>query len=105
MQVPTKVRVVRMLNGDEVIGKVTQIPSGLEIKKPVGVTLVQRSPNEQPQLGFVPYIPLSASDTIQVAFSSVLFIYDPVTDVENAYNTTFGTGIIRAPASSLKLVQ
>ena len=100
-----KVLVVRLLSGDEVIGKVFQTPTGITISKPVGIAMVQQKPGGDPSLAFVPFIPMSAEDKIELSFTAVLFMYPPVAEVLNIYNQRFGSGIITAPTPSLKLVQ
>lgn len=87
------------------IGKVQQNAMGITIVKPVGIGLMPTSkPGDQGQLAFMPFIPLSAEEKIDVAFTSVMFMYEPNVEILNLYNQKFGTGIIVSPKPNLRLV-
>jgi hypothetical protein len=100
-----QVAIVRLITGEEVIGKMTQTPLGLQVVKPVLVAFQTPKPGETPSLAFLPYIPLAAEEKIEFNFSAVLFVYKPVVELENQYNSTFGGGIIKPPRPGLHIVQ
>lgn len=88
------VKVIRLLTGEEVIGTVSTGQTTIKVKKPVLLQILPGQ-NDQPMIGFAPYIPLAVDDSIEISVGSVLFMYRPILEIENQYNTRFGSGIIR----------
>ena len=52
-------------------------------------------------MGLVDYLPMAKNKEIVVSSNNVLFIYEPMVDVENAYNQSFGSGLVIPPKSGL----
>ena len=95
------VMVVRFFTGDEVIGKVSAFGShNMVIKKPAAIVM-QPGSNGKVSMGLVDYLPMAKNKEIVVSSNNVLFIYEPMVDVENAYNQSFGSGLVIPPKSGL----
>jgi len=88
------VMVVRFFTGDEVIGKVGTYGShSMIIKKPAAIVM-QPGANGKASMGLLDYLPMAKNKEIVVSSANVLFVYEPMVDVENAYNTSFGSGLV-----------
>lgn len=97
------VMIVRFFTGDEVIGKVGTFGShSMIIKKPAAIVM-QPGANGKASMGLLDYLPMAKTKEIVVSSSNVLFVYEPMVDVENAYNQSFGSGLV-IPKSGLTLV-
>lgn len=94
------VMVVRFFTGDEVIGKVSAFGQhNIVIKKPAAIVM-QPGANGKASMGLLDYLPMAKNKEIVVSSSNILFVYEPMVDVENAYNTSFGSGLV-IPKSGL----
>ena len=88
------VMVVRFFTGDEVIGKVSAFgTNNMLIKKPAGI-IMQPGSNGKTSMGLLDFLPMAKTKEIVVSSSNVLFVYEPMVDVENAYNQMFGSGLV-----------
>jgi hypothetical protein len=95
------VMVVRFFTGDEVIGKVSAFGQhNIVIKKPAAIVM-QQGTNGKASMGLLDYLPMAKNKEIVVSSSNILFVYEPMLDVENAYNTSFGSGLVLPPKSGL----
>jgi hypothetical protein len=109
------VKLIRLLNGEELIADVVDQPSKLmestpfsvdptkvTIKNPIRVVVMpQRDPKAPPSIGFAPWLEFAEDKTITLDKSHILFIVKPVQEFINQYNSLFG-GIV-APSSKLIL--
>ena len=94
------VKIIRFLNGEEVIGNITEKNGKYTIKK--GAVIV---PVGEQQLGMVPWLPHAEDNTITVDESKIVFVFVPLKDLANQYNTNFGSGLVvpNSKVSDLKL--
>jgi hypothetical protein len=96
------VMVVRFFTGDEVIGKVSAYGTNhMIIKKPAAIVM-QPGTSGKASMGLLDYLPMAKNKEIVISSANVLFVYEPMVDIENAYNTSFGSGLV-IPKSSLTL--
>ena len=95
-----EVKILRFLNGEEVIGQITETKGEYTVKN--GAVIV---PVGEQQLGMVPWLPHAEDNTITVDESKVVFVFKPLTDLANQYNTNFGSGLVvpNNQVSDLKL--
>ena len=94
------VKIIRFLNGEEVIGKITEKKGKYTVEN--GAVIV---PVGEQQLGMVPWLPHAEDNTITVDESKVAFVFTPLTDLANQYSTNFGSGLVvpNNQVSDLKL--
>jgi len=94
------VKIIRFLNGEEVIGKISEKKGKYTIEK--GAVIV---PVGEQQLGMVPWLPHAEDNTVTVDESKVAFVFTPLTDLANQYSTNFGSGLVvpKKEVSDLKL--
>lgn len=99
------VKIVRLVNGEELLGEVTftaPIPSGVIIKNPVRVVVMPNKVDPKtPNVGFAPWAEFSEQKTFEIDKSHVLCIIEPIKEFINQYNTMFG-GIVLPPSGIIK---
>ena len=108
------VRALRMLSGEDVFGKVDDVAvfdtgnwKGVEITNLENAAVLQVRMDEktkQPMVGFSPYSPFGEIKDVKIATDKIVMSYNPKRDIENAYNQTLGSGIIKptGPLPNLK---
>jgi hypothetical protein len=100
------IRLIRLLNGQDVIGKVVHEGEDfIRLKNPLIVALIPQrmatNNNQQPTVGFAPFAPFAANDEFELDKSGILCIMDPVEEFISQYNTMF-TGLV-TPTNKLIL--
>lgn len=99
-----KVKVFKMINGEEIIGEVFNSYDGFfEIKNPAQIML-QRTENGNMGVGIAPYMPY-ATGNIHLYGNAIAADCEPDQNLVNEYNRIFGSGIQIAPASALAGLQ
>ena len=108
------VRALRLLSGEDVFGKVDDVAvfdtgnwKGVEITNLENAAVLQVRMDEktkQPMVGFSPYSPFGEIKDVKIATDKIVMSYKPKRDIENAYNQTLGSGIIKptGPLPNLK---
>jgi hypothetical protein len=86
------VKIIRLLNGEDLIGEVVhQDDVSVQVKHPLRVVLVPSKANpEQPAVGLGPYAEYSDEKTFTFNRSHVTVMYTPITEFINQYNSMFG---------------
>ena len=108
------IRALRMLSGEDIFGKVDDVAvfdtgnwKGVEITNVENAAVLQVRMDEktkQPMVGFSPYSPFGQIKDVKIATDKIVMSYKPKRDIENAYNQTLGSGIIKptGPLPNLK---
>jgi hypothetical protein len=96
----TAIMMLRLLNGDEIIGKVGAIGNMIRVLKPAAV-IIQPTATGKTQMALVDFIPMARTKEIILDPRNILFTYDPDNQVENAYNQNFGSGLVVPPKGIL----
>ena len=108
------VRALRLLSGEDVFGKVQDVAvfdtgnwKGVELTNLENAAVLQVRMDEktkQPMVGFSPYSPFGELKDVKIATDKIVMSYKPKRDIENAYNQTLGSGIIKptGPLPNLK---
>jgi hypothetical protein len=89
----TTIMMLRLLNGDEVIGKVGVAGNMIKVIKPAAIIL-NPSQSGKTQMAIIDFIPMARTKEIILDPRNVLFTYEPDEQVENAYNQNFGSGLV-----------
>jgi hypothetical protein len=89
----TTIMMLRLLNGDEIIGKVGVAGNMIRVLKPAAV-LLQPSASGRAQMALVDFIPMAKNKEIIVDPRNVLFTYEPDDQIEQSYNQNFGSGLV-----------
>lgn len=103
MEKKMKIKALKLVTGEEIIGEVESISEYFTIKNPVGISVV-RGQDGRPNVGFSPF-PLYGSEesgkSIDIHTSNVVYSYDPAEDFVTNYNQIFGSGIVLPPKKTL----
>ena len=95
-----KVKVFKLINGEELISEVFNTYEGqYELKNPANIML-QPTQNGQMGVGIAPYMPY-ANGNVKLNWTAIASEADPDQSMINEYNRIFGSGIEIAPASAL----
>ena len=95
-----KVKVFKMINGEEIISEVFNTYDGsYELKNPANIML-QPTQGGQMGVGIAPYMPY-ASGNVRLNWSAIAAEAEPEQSMINEYNRIFGSGIEVVSASAL----
>jgi hypothetical protein len=102
----SNVKIVKLVSGEEIIGKVIEAPQTLTSSQVQGSPLVIQKPaaillDPRGKMALVDYVPMADKKEITLKAENVMFVYDPVIEVTNAYQKSFGSGIIAASSNIL----
>jgi hypothetical protein len=92
------IRILKLVTNEEVLGEVVDTDRNgyWRLKNPVGVAIVAGQ-DGRPNVGFAPF-PIHAEQKtgfeIDIAFSNVVYSYEPAEDFISNYNQIFGAGIV-----------
>lgn len=107
----SEIRAFRLVTGEDVFGKVADFDTtnwkGLDLTKVENAAVIQMRMDEktkQPLVGFAPYSPFGEIRDVEIATDKIVMTYEPKRDIENAYNQTLGSGLIKptGPLPNLK---
>jgi len=87
------IMMLRLVNGDEVVGKVSVIQNMVKVVKPAAVML-QPGPGGKAQMALVDFIPMAKTKEILLDSRNVLFTYEPDDQIESAYQQNFGSMLV-----------
>lgn len=87
------VMMLRLVNGDEVVGKVSVIQGMVKIVKPAAV-MIQPGAAGKAQMALVDFIPMAKTKEVILDPRNVLFTYEPDDQIESAYQQNFGSVLV-----------
>tara|TARA_Y100000004_G_scaffold183782_1_gene232009 strand:- start:231 stop:542 length:312 start_codon:yes stop_codon:yes gene_type:complete len=86
----SEIKIVRLTTGEELVAKVTDNGDDITLKNPTILI-----PAGKDQLAFGQWLPYAEiSDGITINKKYIVFITDPVAELMNQYNSSFGSGIV-----------
>jgi hypothetical protein len=89
------VLIARIISGEEIIANLSISDEIVSLKNPA-VVIIQAGSNGRPSVGLADYLMLADKKEIQISLTHILCIYEPNSEVKNAYNSAFGSGIVIA---------
>ena len=93
----SKVKIVRLTSGEELIARVEKTETHVKMKKPAIII-----PAGKEQIGLMGWLPYTkAEDGIEIELTSVLFVVEPVEEMVNQYEQSFGSGLV-VPSSTIQ---
>jgi len=101
------VKLVRLTTGEELLAKTEQIDDVSYILKKPAILI----PAGKDQLAFGQWLPYAdIEEGIEIPSQFVIFVTDPIDELLNQYNTSFGSGIViptkgAVSGSNLKLTR
>jgi hypothetical protein len=92
------IQILHLLTGEDVIGDVNGIaPTTTSLKNPCVIILVPDAQNkERVGVQLRPLCPFSTDKLISINESAIIYRSTPVQELENQYNTLFGSGLVIA---------
>ena len=86
----SKVEIVRLSTGEEIVAKVTENEDSYTLKSPAILI-----PAGRDQLAFGQWLPYAdIADGIEINKKYVVFVVEPMTELANQYSSSFGSGIV-----------
>lgn len=89
------VKIVRTLQGEEILGTVEELKDAHKITNPVVLHWMnnEKTP-DTPRLVMADLIPHSDDTSVVISDVHIVFIFNPMQDIINEYNSVYGSGII-----------
>ena len=88
------IKIVKLITGEELIADVTGNGVTMTLSKPCALQMVPSRQNpDTPMIGMFPYAAYTEDHCIDVDIDNIVWDANPVTELYNQYNSTFGTGI------------
>lgn len=95
---------LRLLSGEEVIGKVISNDEvTIKLKNPCHL-IVQQDQNGQAKLAMQPFWQYVEEKELEFSWSSVVTNATPIAEIRNQWNQRFGTGIIEPDRPTLQKI-
>jgi hypothetical protein len=88
------IKLLYLKNGLELVSDCEDNGETWLLKKPVMIGLVNTVPGQPPQLRMSRFCPLAKREEFDLPKGEVLFVSEPIEDVENGYNQQFGSGLV-----------
>ena len=86
----SEIKIVRLTTGEELIAKTTETEDSYTVKNPAILI-----PAGKDQLAFGAWLPYGdISDGVTINKKYVIFVIDPIRELMNQYNTSFGSGLV-----------
>jgi hypothetical protein len=92
------IRLLKLVSGDDIISAVEETADTFILHNPTRIVATREG------IGLAPMNPFLASKQFEISKSHVVYTGELEDEVRNGYNTQFGSGIVMAPASALRLV-
>lgn len=93
------VQIIKLSSGEDIIGSVTEVTleAGrmIQIEKPCYIMMRPKPENENEfVLGLTPYAPYAKGHLVPIMPAHVVSVFTPTTDLLNAYNQRYGSGLV-----------
>lgn len=88
-----EIKLVKFVNGEEILGEVTDLQNTIHIKNPIRVVIMPPSAvNPKPSVGFADWIPYVKEKEFVLDKKDILFVKEPVDEFITQYKAIF-TGL------------
>jgi hypothetical protein len=89
----SSIMMLRLINGDEIVGKVSVVQNMVKVVKPAAV-MIQPSAAGKANMALVDFVPMAKTKEIILDSRNILFSYDPDDQIEAAYQQNFGSMLV-----------
>lgn len=96
------IKLVRMLNGDDVIADVDVNVTRVNMKNPLRVVVMPSAAGQSPNVGFAPWSPFSKDTDFKLDMAHVLAIMEPIDEFVQQYKMSVSP-IVTPPQGRLIL--
>jgi hypothetical protein len=83
------VKIVRLINNEEVIGKVQEKKNSVTIEN--GAVIV---PVGEGRMAMVPWLPHAKESKVELNSDKILFTFEPIVELANEYSSRMGSGLV-----------
>ena len=87
------IKCFQLINGQDIIGEVTENDTTYIIRDPAAIHLVPNQNNTSYGVALMPYAPYAEFNKITLNKDKVMLEFDPSADLRNNYSKMFGSGI------------
>lgn len=91
---------MKLITGEEIVGATDERDNGYFVKWPLKLVQTMDPDEEKPRVRVEPYASQVKGHSIFVESSKIVYIAEPVTDLLNYYETTYGNLVPRAVAAN-----
>ena len=96
----SSVQIVKLTSGEDLIGKVQEAEiegKAFVIIEDPALIMMMPKPGSETEfgVGLAPYAPFAKEQKVPIFPTHIVSLYEPETDLLNAYNDKFGSGLIR----------
>ena len=97
------VQIIKLTSGEDIMGEVsdTEIDGKafLLVDKPAVILMMPKPGGDENEfgVGLAPYAPFAKQHKVPIFPNHIISVYDPDTNLLNAYNSKFGSGIVVTP--------
>ena len=96
----SNIQIIKLTSGEDLIGEVgdTEVDGKafLTIDKPALIMMMPKPGSDTEfGVGLAPYAPFAKEQKVPIFPTHIVSLYEPETDLLNAYNAKFGSGLIR----------
>lgn len=96
------IKIVRLLNGEDVIADVTDNGPYITVKDPVRIVIMPSAGSKTPNVGFAPWAPFSTETEFNLDKSHTIVIMEPIEEFVTQYKMSTSP-IVTPPSSKLIL--
>lgn len=95
LEVIMSVKIIKFINGDEIIGDCKQdSPEFITVSDVAQIMMVPTQVQGQAGMALAPFIPYSKSKSFDFNIKTIMTMAEPVEELYNQYNKIFGSGIV-----------
>ena len=95
------VQIIKLVSGEDIMGVVsdTEIDGKafLLVERPAVILMMPKPGGDENEfgVGLAPYAPFAKQHKVPIFPNHIISVYDPDTNLLNAYNSKFGSGLIQ----------
>jgi hypothetical protein len=83
------IKLVKLLNGEEIIGEVQDSTNTINIKNPLRIVIMPSMSEQVPKIGFSPWAPFSKDTEFSIDKSNIITIMNPIDEFLSQYKQSF----------------
>ena len=92
------IKLVKLVTGEELVTGLDIDGDTYKLKNAAIIILSQEG------VGMMPLCPFGKDGTVEINVSHVIYVAEPETEIRNAYNSKFGSGIEIVTSADLRIV-
>ena len=92
------IKILKFVSGEEIIAQTERNESVYTLKNPIRFMMTADG------VAMMPWCPFSKNESFEINDCHIMFTGEPELEFRNAYNEKYGSGIITASASDLRVI-